>query len=137
MLKAPTNITEDQFMFSSVTGRVSGQKAKNQKGVRNISAPISIATPYFPRDHLRLGSGPCVHLQIRQLMVIQYDERVETTPRELIALSANAEPRLMRDSKQLTTIDTHTARRGIFQPAEIYLMIRITYTYKWRESYLG
>jgi hypothetical protein len=38
------------------------------------------------------------------------------TPSELIALSATVEPRLMRDSRTLTTIETQTAWSGIFQP---------------------
>ncbi|TGO51553.1 hypothetical protein BCON_0159g00190 [Botryotinia convoluta] len=98
-------------MFSSVTGRVSGQKAKNQKGVKNINAPIPSAIGEWP---LRASPNKTADGDI-----------VEKTPRELIALSANAEPRLMRDNKQLTTIDTHTAQRGIFQPGEIYLKIQI------------
>jgi hypothetical protein len=113
----PPNIVEDQFIVAAVTGVASGQNAKNQTGARNKRAAMLMAMPNLPSDHRRGGRGrPETRLQMRQLIVMKYDERIETPPRELIAFSAVEEPRLMQASKELTTRETHTARSGIFQP---------------------
>jgi hypothetical protein len=118
MMVAP-NIIEDQFIFEAVTGVASGQNTKNQRGVRNISAATLIARPNLPNDHRRGGNGgPLSRLQTRQLIVIKYDVRIETPPRELIAFRAVEEQRLMQASKELTTRETQTARSGIFQPGD-------------------
>ena len=67
----PPNMVDDQFMVSGVTGVASGQKAKNHKGVRNISAATLIASPNLPNDQ-RLGGngGPDNRLQTKQPIVI-------------------------------------------------------------------
>lgn len=76
-----------------------------------------MAKPNLPSDHRRDGrGGPATLLQMRQLMVMEYDERIETPPRELMAFRAVEEPRLMQESRELTTRDTQTARSGIFHP---------------------
>lgn len=111
------NIVEDQFIVEALTGVARGQNAKNQRGNRNISEPTLIARPNLPSDHLRGGKGaPLSRLQTRQLMVMKYDVRIATPPRELMAFKAVDEPRLMHAIKELTTTDTLTARRGMFQP---------------------
>jgi len=120
MIVAP-NIVEDQFIVAAVTGVASGQNAKNQTGAKNTSAAMLIASPNLPSDHLRGGSGgPEILRQTRQLMVMKYDERIETPPRELMAFRAVEEPRLMQESNELTTRETPTARSGIFQPGVTY-----------------
>lgn len=67
----PPNIVEDQFIVSGVTGVARGQKAKNHRGVKNISAAILIAKPNLPNDQ-RLGGngGPLSRLQTRQPIVM-------------------------------------------------------------------
>jgi len=116
MMVAP-NIAEDQFIFDAVVGVASGQHAKNQIGARNIREAMLMERPYLPSDHRRGGrGGPAVRLQMRQLIVMKYDERIDTPPSELIAFRAVDEPRLMQASRELTTRETHTARSGIFQP---------------------
>jgi hypothetical protein len=118
-MMVPPNIVEDQFIVVAVTGVASGQNAKNQIGVRNISAAMLMARPNLPNDHRRGGKGgPLSRLQTRQLIVIKYDVRIETPPRELIAFRAVEEPRLMQASKELTTRETQTARSGIFHPGD-------------------
>lgn len=113
----PPNIVEAQFIFSGVGWLARGQNAKNQIGTKNIRAPMLIKMPNLPNDHLRGGrGGPAIRLQMRQLIVMKYDERIETPPRELIAFKAVEEPRLMQASKEQTTTETQTARSGIFQP---------------------
>lgn len=113
----PPNIVEDQFILTALTGVASGQNAKNHTGAKNSTAAILIGKPNLPNDHLRGGKGhPRVLLQMRQLMVMKYELRMETPPRELIALRAVEEPRLMHARRVQMTSDTHTARRGIFQP---------------------
>jgi hypothetical protein len=85
----PTNIVEDQFMFAAVTGVASGQKMKNQIGAKNTRDAMLMAKPYFPSDQRRGGNGgPQSLLQTRLPIVIMYDERIETPPRELIAFIA-------------------------------------------------
>ena len=116
-MMVPPNIVEDQFIFSGVTGLASGQNEKNQTGTRNNRAAMLMARPNLPNDHRRAGRGrPATRLQTRQLIVMKYDVRIETPPRELIAFRAVEEPRLMQASKELTTRETQTARSGIFQP---------------------
>ena len=111
------NIVEDQFIVAAVTGIASGQNAKNQTGIKNKRAAMLMAMPNLPRDHRRGGRGaPVARLQTRQLIVMKYDERIETPPRELIAFRAVEEPRFMQASRELTTRETQTARSGIFQP---------------------
>jgi hypothetical protein len=113
----PPNIAEDQFIVAAVTGVASGQKAKNQTGARNKRDAMLMAKPNLPSDQRRAGRGrPASRLQTRQLIVMKYEERIETPPRELMAFKAVEEPRLMHASKELTTRETQTARRGIFQP---------------------
>jgi hypothetical protein len=113
----PPNIVEDQFMVAAVTGVASGQNAKNQTGARNKRDAMLMYKPNLPRDHRRGGRGrPLSRLHTRQLIVMKYDERIETPPSELMAFRAVEEPRLMHASKELTTTETQTARRGIFQP---------------------
>jgi hypothetical protein len=113
----PPNIVEDQFIVPDVTGVASGQKAKNQTGARNKSDAMLIAKPTLPSDHRRGGRGfPETRLQTRQLIVMKYEERIETPPRELMAFNAVEEPRLMQASKELTTTETKTARTGTFHP---------------------
>lgn len=76
-----------------------------------------IAKPKFPKDHRLGGKGrPDTRLQIKQLIVMKYELKIETPPRELMALRAVEEPRLIHASKVLTTRETQTARSGIFQP---------------------
>lgn len=48
--------------------------------------------------------------------MMKYEERIETPPRELMAFRATEEPMLMQESSELTTRETQTARRGMFQP---------------------
>jgi hypothetical protein len=108
-------------MLAAVTGIASGQNAKNQTGARNRSAAMLMASPNFPSDHLRAGSGgPETLRQTRQLIVMKYEERIETPPRELMAFNAVEEPRLIQASNELTTRETQTARSGIFQPGVTY-----------------
>lgn len=69
-----------------------------------------MAKPYLPRDHRRGGrGGPASRLQMRQLMVMKYDVRIDTPPRELMAFRVVEEPRLMQASKELITRETQTA----------------------------
>jgi hypothetical protein len=106
----PPNIVEDQFIFWGVTGVASGQNAKNQTGTRNKSDTMLMAKPNLPSDHRRGGrGGPATRLQMRQLIVMKYDVRIETPPRELMAFRVVEEPRLMQASKELTTRETQTA----------------------------
>ena len=110
-------MVEDQFIVAAVVGVASGQNANSQTGARNNRAAMLIAKPNLPKDHRLGGRGrPETRLQTRQLMVMKYDERIETPPRELMAFRAVEEPRLMHASKELTTTETQTARSGIFQP---------------------
>lgn len=116
-MMVPPNIVEDQFIVAAVTGVESAQNAKNQIGARNKRDAMLMAMPKLPSDHRRGGRGrPATRLQTRQLIVMKYDVRIETPPRELIAFRAVEEPRLMQASKELTTRETQTARSGIFQP---------------------
>jgi hypothetical protein len=55
-------------------------------------------------------------LQMRQLIVTKYEEMMAMLPRELMALSAVLEPRLIQAIKDVTTKETLTACIGIFQP---------------------
>ena len=110
-------MVDDQFIVSAVTGLARGQKAKNHRGVSHISAIILIARPNLPRDHRRGGKGgPLSRLEIRQPIVIKYDVKTETLPRELIAFSAVVEPRLMQESNEVITNETPTDRSGRFHP---------------------
>jgi hypothetical protein len=116
-MMVPPNIVEDQFMFWGVTGMASGQNAKNQTGARNKRDAMLMYKPYLPSDHRRGGRGrPARRLHTRQLMVMKYDERIATPPSELMAFKATEDPRFMHASRELTTTETQTARRGIFQP---------------------
>lgn len=56
MMTAPY-MTTAQFIVLGSTGVESGQKAKNQIGVRKRSEMMLIANPYRPRDHRRFGNG--------------------------------------------------------------------------------
>ena len=51
-----------------------------------------------------------------QEMVIIYEETREPMVSEMMASSATVDPMLMSDSRIVTTRDTRTALRGIFQP---------------------
>ena len=85
----------------------------------NSSAKMLMGSPNFPNDHGRGGKGaPKSRRQIRQPIVMEYENRIESTPSELMAFSATYDPILMRDSSVLMTKDTETARNGIFHPSE-------------------
>jgi hypothetical protein len=43
----------------------------------------------------------------------------------LMALSAVDEPMLISESSELTTRETKTARRGMFQPGETFVTVRL------------
>lgn len=58
-------------------------------------------------------------------MVMKYDVRIETPPRELIALRAVEEPRLMQESRDVTTKETTTDRTGIFQPCGTWTRVSL------------
>lgn len=49
-----------------------------------------------------------------------YENRKETPPRELIALRATVDPRLIKDSKAVMNTVRQTARTGISQPGATY-----------------
>ena len=49
-------------------------------------------------------------------MVIIYEDTREPIVREIMASNATVDPILMSDSSTVTTRDTRTALRGIFQP---------------------
>ena len=49
-------------------------------------------------------------------MDMMYELRIAPTVSEAIALNATAEPRLMRDKRQVMTKDTMTAFNGMSQP---------------------
>jgi hypothetical protein len=122
----PPNIVDDQFILPEVTGVASGQNEKNQTGARNQSDAILIAMPNLPSDHRRGGRGfHETRLQIRQLIVMKYEERIETPPRELMAFKAVESPRLMQASIELTTTETKTARTGTFHPGVTLLVSQI------------
>jgi hypothetical protein len=73
-------------------------------------AVMLIARPNFPNDHRCAGrGGPVARLQIIQLIVMKYDERIATPPRELMAFKAVEDPRLMQAIKEHTTKETLTA----------------------------
>lgn len=57
---------------------------------------------------------------MRHARVITYEKRKETPPRELIALRATVDPRLIRDSNAVMNTVRQTARSGIFQPGATY-----------------
>ena len=64
-------MTDDQFIFSGVTGRASGQKEKNHSGMRKRIEVMLMIIPYLPRDHLRGGRGsPRLRLRTKQPMVM-------------------------------------------------------------------
>jgi hypothetical protein len=114
----PPNIVEDQFIVAPVTGVASGQKAKNQTGIRNNRETMLIASPNLPRVQRRAGRGRhLIRLHTRQLIVMMYEDRIDTPPRELMAFKAVEEPRLMYASKELTTSDTQTAEMEYSSPA--------------------
>jgi len=76
-----------------------------------------MARPNLPSDHLLGGRGaPKRRLWIRHPMVMKYEPRIDTPPRELMAFRAVEEPRLMHARRELTKKDRHTARTGIFHP---------------------
>jgi len=49
-------------------------------------------------------------------MVIMYEARTETPPRELTAFRAVVDPRLMQARMEVTAKETATERSGMFQP---------------------
>lgn len=116
----PTNMTEAQFMDEAATGVAKGQNAKKATGSRNKSAPMLIAIPNLPRSHWCCGSGPWERRQTKQLIVIRYEMRSDTPPRELIAFKVTDEPRLMQESKLVTRNVTVTARTGRFRWRLVY-----------------
>ena len=50
------------------------------------------------------------------MMVIKYEETREPMVSEIMASNATVDPMLMSDSNTVTTRDTRTALRGMFQP---------------------
>jgi hypothetical protein len=110
----PTNMTDAQFIVEAVTGVVKGQNAKRATGSRNTSAPMLIAIPNLPRSHWCCGSGPWKRRQTKQLIVIEYEMRSDTPPRELMALNVTEDPRLMQERRLVMRNVTVTARTGRF-----------------------
>lgn len=95
-----------------------------------------ISNPYRPSDQRRAGNCfPKRRRQIRQAIVMLYEKRMETVPRELKALNAVYEPwlfvsvcqmgcatwydlpRLMRESKLVMTAESMIALTGMFHLA--------------------
>jgi hypothetical protein len=116
----PTNMTDDQFIVEAVTGVVKGQNAKKATGSRNTSAPILTAIPNLPRSHWCCGSGPCKRRQTRQLIVIEYEMRSDTPPRELMALNVTEDPKLMQERRAAMRNVIVTARTGRFSRRLVY-----------------
>ena len=76
-----------------------------------------IGSPKGPNDHQRGGSGaPSSCRQMSTPTVIMYELSTATLPRELMALRATVEPRLMHARREVTSQDTRTARNGMFHP---------------------
>ena len=77
-----------------------------------------IGSPAFPKLHLARGRGrSCRNLRsATQEMEIMYELRIAPTVRETIALNATEEPRLIRDSRQVTIKETRTALSGMSHP---------------------
>lgn len=109
-----TNNTGAQFKVEAVTGVARGQNVKTHSGNKNISAPILMASPYFPSDHRRAGNGISEkRLHITQLMVMKYEHWIATAVREMIAFRTTMEPKLMHTRAETTMTDTKTALNGM------------------------
>ena len=68
---------------------MTGQKAKKSTGRMKQSEMMLMASPARPSDQRASGSGtPYKRRHTIQLMVTVYEKSSETTPNELIALSA-------------------------------------------------
>lgn len=116
-MMTPPNMICEKFIVAAVTGVARGQKAKNHRGKMEQIAPMLIASPKRPSDHRRGGKGaPHNRLQTRHPIVTMYEVRTDTPPKELIALRAVVEPRLMQANNEVTIRDTRTERTGKFHP---------------------
>jgi hypothetical protein len=113
----PPYITADQFIVSGVTVEVSGKKANTNTGHKKHSAPMLIAIPNRPSVHLCGGSGwPLIRLRSTQPIVMMYEDIIAPIVRVTMASSAVVEPILMSDKRIVTTRETITAFKGMFQP---------------------
>jgi hypothetical protein len=113
----PPYITTHQFMVSGSTVEVSGKKANTNTGSRKHSAPMLIAMPNRPSDHLCGGRGcPLIRLRSTQAIVIMYEDIIAPMVRVTTARSAVVEPMLISDKRTVTASETITAFNGIFQP---------------------
>jgi hypothetical protein len=117
MIKIPPYMTAHQFMLSGSTVEVRGKKAKTKTGQRKHSDPMLMAMPNRPSVHLCGGRGsPLIRLRSTQPIVIIYDDIIALIVRVTMASSAAEEPILMSDKRIVTTNETITAFKGIFQP---------------------
>ena len=113
--------------MAASTGIATGKNEKTNSGSKNSMAPALIAMPYRPSVHRRAGSGcPRILLRRTHPIVIMYEERSDEMVKEMMAFSAAVEPMLMRESNVVTTKETMTAFKGIFQPGVTYNICKPT-----------
>lgn len=117
MIKIPPYMTAHQFMLSGSTVEVSGKKANTNTGQRKHSAPMLMAMPNRPSVHLCGGRGsPLMRFRSTQPIVMMYEDIIAPMVRVTMARSAAEEPMLMSDKSIVTTNETITAFKGMFQP---------------------
>lgn len=116
MIRIPPYITAHQFIVSASTLDVNGKKANTNTGHRKHRAPMLIAMPYWPSVHLCGGRGsPLIRLRSTHPIVMMYEDIIAPMVRVTMARSAVVEPMLMSDNKIVTTSETITAFKGMFQ----------------------
>lgn len=116
MIRIPPYITAHQFIVSGSTVEVSGKKANTNTGHKKHRAPILIAMPKRPSVHLCGGRGwPLMRLSSTQAIVMIYEDIIAPMVRVTIARSAVVEPMLISDKRIVTTRETITAFKGMFQ----------------------
>ena len=103
-----------QFIVSACTGVAVGKKQKMKKGTRNTSAIALIAVPARPSDQRDGGSvSPRKRFERMQPMDKMYEHKRAERVRDMMALRATEEPRLIRLMMTPKRKETMTALRGM------------------------
>ena len=78
-----------QFIPAALTGVALGNIVKTKIGKSQQSAPMLIARPHLPKDHLHIGKvSPLMRLRAMQLMLIVYEASKLAKSRARMALRA-------------------------------------------------
>jgi hypothetical protein len=113
----PTYIATLQFIVSTVTSVVKGKKEKTNIGHKNARAPRLTARPNFPSVQRWCGSdSPRIRLRSTQPIETMYAESSDVIVSDITALRATWDPMLIIERRIVTTSDTMTELRGMFQP---------------------